>query len=130
MSVTRERHCIKGECRLTLPLFWGGGRWRGLGSSGMERSEGPRGPGGADPSCRMGPEILMAGRPFLLPPLRSDILDRSSDMAGDQHARHAMSHRAQGCGREWERDGARFRPARWTRCLRAVGSDGKLVEIW
>ena len=78
---------MEAQGRLTFPLLWGGGRWRGGGTaSGLERSDDPR---GAAFSCMMGPEILMAGRPFLLFPLRSEILDRSSDMASNQHAQRA-----------------------------------------
>jgi len=66
---------------LTFPLLWGGGRGRGTGaSSAIER---PPDLCELASSCKIGPEILMGALFFLLPPLRSDFLDRSSDMVAD-----------------------------------------------
>jgi len=62
----------------TFALAWGGGRGRGIGA--WSAIDGPGGPRPPPSSWRMGPEIF-SGRFFLFPPLLSEILDRSSDMA-------------------------------------------------
>ncbi len=54
----------------------------------------------------------MVGRPFLLPPLRNEILDRSSDMAMTGHARHAVcdSQRIEGRSSRQIEDGRKKNP--------------------
>jgi hypothetical protein len=76
----------------TFPLLWGGGLGRGRGvSSGACRLEGPL---ELASSCRVGFGIclgaLIVGRAFLFPPLRSEILARSSDIAIPERECHAV----------------------------------------